>query len=150
MNSFKDFKIGDIVEFAARGNFSKYKGHAKNYCYDIGTVTEVFPRIKVRWNSDGEITDPALESIRLLEIDGAADVKEIKEDYYICLTKEEVEIFMNGLDTYSNEYYCSDYDNARSVIDDLIAFKNKEKENQEKIQKALELLSNSGYTCTKN
>lgn len=141
------FKLGDIVEFAYGGDFKAYKDHANKYCYDVGTVVEVYPCIKVKWTSDGEITDPALEHIRLLEVE---NIKEVKEDYYLCLTKEEVEIFMNGLSTYKNVYYCSDYDIAQSVIDGLIAFKNKAKENQEDIQKALELLSKSGYTCSKN
>ena len=141
------FKLGDIVEFAYDGDFKAYKDHADKYCYDIGTVVEVSPYIKVKWKSDGEITGPVLESIRLLK---AEDTKEVKEDYYICLTKDEVGAFLSAQSRYDNEYYCSDYDIAQSVIDDLIAFKNKAKENNEQIKKALELLSKSGYTCTKN
>ena len=148
MNSSKDFKIGDIVEFAAYDNFEEYEGHANKYYHDIGTVTEVSPRIKVRWKSDGKITDPDPGLIRVLKTNGIGKVNETKENYYLCLTKEEVEIFMNGLSTCNNEYYCSDYDNARSVIEDLLAFKNEAKENNEHIQKALELLSKSGYTCS--
>ena len=141
------FKLGDIVEFAYGGDFKAYKDHAYKYCYDVGIVVEVCPRIKVKWTSDGEITNPALEHIRLLEVE---NTKEVKEDYYLCFTKDEVDAFMSTQSRYNNEYYCSDYDNARSIIDDLLAFKNKAKENNEQIQKALELLSKSGYTCAKN
>ena len=141
------FKLGDIVEFAYNGDFKAYKGYNDKHYYDVGTVVEVYPRIKVKWTSDGEITNPALEHIRLLEVE---NTKEVKEDYYLCLTKDEVDAFMSTQSRYNNEYYCSDYDNARSVIEDLIAFKNKVKENNQQIQKALELLSKSGYTCVKN
>ena len=141
------FKIGDVVEFAFKENFKEYKGHENNYYYDVGTVVEVSPCIKVQWNSDGEITEPYVKFIRLLKVE---DTKEVKEDYYLCLTKDEVDNFMSAQSRYDNEYYCSYYDITQSVIDDLIAFKNKAKENNEQIQKALELLSKSGYTCSKN
>ena len=141
------FKLGDIVEFAYGGDFKAYKDHANKYCYDVGIIVEVYPYIKVKWKSDGEITGPYIGNIRLLEVE---NTKEVKEDYYLCFTKDEVDAFMSTQSRYNNEYYCSDYDNARSIIDDLLAFKNKAKENNEQIQKALELLSKSGYTCTKN
>ena len=141
------FKIGDVVEFARDGNFEKYKGYNDKHYYDIGTVVEVYPYIKVKWKSDGEITGPYIGNIRLLEVEGT---KEVKEDYCLCLTKDEVDAFLSAQSRYDNEYYCSYYDIAQSVIDDLIAFKNKAKENNEQIQKALELLSNTGYTCSKN
>ena len=120
------FKIGDVVEFAACGNFEYYKGNIDNDYYDIGTVIQVSPYIKVLWNSDGKVNNPYHESIRAFNSD---DTKETKEDYYICLTKEDVEGFINSLSTFPDEYYCSDYENARTVIDDIIAFKNKAKEN---------------------
>ena len=141
------FKIGDVVEFTYDGNFKGYKGLNDKHYYDVGTVVEVYPYIKVKWKSDGEITGPYIENIRLLKVE---DTKEVKEDYYLCLTKDEVDNFMSAQSRYDNEYYCSYYDITQSVIDDLIAFKNKAKENNEQIQKALELLSKSGYTCSKN
>ena len=141
------FKLGDIVEFAYGGDFKAYKDHANKYCYDVGIIVEVYPYIRVKWKSDGEITGPYIGNIRLLEVE---NTKEVKEDYYLCFTKDEVDAFMSTQSRYNNEYYCSDYDNARSIIDDLLAFKNKAKENNEQIQKALELLSKSGYTCAKN
>ena len=141
------FKLGDVVEFAYDGDFVKYKGSNNKLRYDIGTVVEVYPYIKVKWKSDGEITGPYIGNIRLLEVEGT---KEVKEDYCLCLTKDEVDAFLSAQSRYDNEYYCSYYDIAQSVIDDLIAFKNKAKENNEQIQKALELLSKSGYTCSKN
>ena len=141
------FKIGDVVEFAYNGNFKAYKGHDDKHYYDVGTVVEVYPYIKVKWKSDGEITGPYIFNIQLLEVEGT---KEVKEDYCLCLTKDEVVAFLSAQSRYDNEYYCSYYDIAQSVIDDLLAFKNKAKENNEQIQKTLELLSKSGYTCSKN
>lgn len=149
MIGIKDFKKGDVVEFAHNGNFVKYKGRDNNFLYDIGTVIQNTPSVKVLWKSDNETTEPLLETIRLLK-DEVREVTKSPEEYYLCMTKEEVEIFMDSLSTYDDEYYCSKYDNARSVIEDIIAFKNKAKENQEDIQKALELLSKFGYSCTKN
>ena len=146
------FKLGDIVEFAYSGDFLKYKGSDNNHRYDVGTVIQNTPSVKVLWNSDSETTKPYLNTIRLLK-DGSHNAPKSPKEYYLCMTEEEVEIFMDSLSTYNDAYYCSEYDNARSVINDLIAFKNKAKEKQEKeeqIQKALELLSNSGYTCSKN
>ena len=141
------FKLGDIVEFAYNGDFKAYKGYNDKHYYDVGTVVEVYPRIEVKWKSDGEITYPYIFSIRLLEVEGT---KEVKEDYCLCLTKDEVSAFLSAQSRHDNEYYCSYYDIAQSVIDDLIAFKNKAKENNQQIQKALELLSKSGYTYVKN
>ena len=144
------FKLGDIVEFAYNGDFKAYKGYNDKHYYDVGTVVEVYPRIEVKWKSDGEITYPYIFSIRLLEVEGT---KEVKEDYCLCLTKDEVSTFLSAQSRCDNEYYCSYYDIAQSVIDDLIAFKNEAKEAKEKdeqIQKALELLSNTGYTYSKN
>ena len=144
------FKIGDVVEFAYDGDFKAYKCYNDKHYYDIGTVVEVYPYIKVKWKSDGEITGPYIGNIRLLEVEGT---KEVKEDYCLCLTKDEVSAFLSAQSRYDNEYYCSYYDIAQSVIDDLIAFKNEAKEAKEKdeqIQKALELLSKSGYTYVKN
>ena len=141
------FKLGDIVEFAYDGDFKAYKDHADKHCYDIGTVVEVSPYIKVKWKSDGEITGPVLESIRLLK---AEDTKEVKEDYYICLTKDEVSAFLSTQSKTIDDIFISEQSPALSVINDLFAFKNKAKENNEQIKKALELLSRYGYTCTKN
>ena len=126
MNSSKDFKIGDIVEFAYDGDFAKYNCSNSNREYDIGTVVQTTPYIKVRWKSDNKTTRPYIENIRLLEVEGT---KEVKEDYCLCLTKDEVSAFLSAQSRHDNEYYCSYYDITQSVIDDLIAFKNKAKEN---------------------
>ena len=152
MNSSKDFKIGDIVEFAYDGDFAKYNCSNSNREYDIGIVVQTTPYIKVLWKSDNETTVPLLDHIRLLKYEVREETKS-PEEYYLCMTKDEVSTFLSAQSRYDNEYYCSCNDIAQSVIDDLIAFKNEAKESKEKdeqIQKALELLSKSGYTYVKN
>ena len=152
MNSSKDFKKGDVVEYAYDGNFAKYKGSNSNREYDIGTVIQTTPYIKVLWKSDNETTGPLLDNIRLFK-DEVYDTHKSPEEYYLCMTKEEVYAFLSACSRFSEGLYASEFSLALDTISSLIAFKNKAKESKEKeeqIQKALELLSNSGYTCTKN
>lgn len=150
MNIPKDFKIGDIVEFAYDGEFNAFKGNSNNLYYDIGTVIKTTPSIKVLWKSDNKITEPLLCTIRLLK-PKIHNKPESSEEYYLCMTKDEVDTFMSTLSGYKDEYCCPEYESTQRVIANLITFKNKVKEAKEtEIQKALELLSNSGYTCTKN
>ena len=154
MNSSKDFKIGDIVEYAYDGDFAKYNCSNSNREYDIGIVVQTTPYIKVLWKSDSETTRPLLDHIRLLKYEVREKTKN-HEEYYLCMTKEEVDAFLSTLCRFSDELYCSDseFAIASDTISSLIAFKNEAKEAKEKdeqIQKALELLSKSGYTCAKN
>lgn len=149
MIGIKDFKKGDVVEFAHDGDFVKYKGSNHNYMYDIGKVIQTTPSVKILWLSDISTSEHCLDHIRLLK-DEVREVTKSPEEYYLCMTKEEVDAFLSTLTRYRDEYYCSEYDCAQGVINNLIAFKNKAKENQEDIQKALELLSKFGYACTKN
>jgi len=62
-----DFKVGDRVEFAFHGDFEKYSSVNSSGDYDTGTVCSVeYASINVRWDSDGDITEPDVGCIRPL------------------------------------------------------------------------------------
>ena len=58
----RDFKVGDRVKFASTGDFE----HGVS---DVGEVVEVLEggNVRVKWDSDGDVTVPTTNRIRLIE-----------------------------------------------------------------------------------
>lgn len=62
-----NFKLGDRVEFACNGKFSDYKGSTNPDLYDLGTVVaNDSTSVKVKWDSNGEVTSPDPDYVRKL------------------------------------------------------------------------------------
>jgi len=63
-----NFKVGDRVEWASGGYFTKYKGSNNPNLYDIGTIIDVTTTdLFVKWDSNGYVTSSHAFHLRLLE-----------------------------------------------------------------------------------
>jgi len=101
------FKVGDRVEWASDGDFDRHKGSNDQNLYDIGTIIYVTtPDILVKWDSCGDLTDPCVVHLRLLE--EANPNRHVHADLIIAWANgAEIELY--------NEYY-KDWFSCRSPL----------------------------------